>query len=149
MILRNFRKNKKKSIGAFVFLLLYSLLLFQDVVLNRVFCIKPEGTIDLEFAFMNYKCACPDNGLSCFQRDKLYHFNSEKWCCLDIPLGDSFLGRILPLEQKNFNLIFKSKIDIEEIFFFENQVCQIHHLLPYIRYLQVFPNFKLHSVLLC
>ena len=149
MILRNFRKYKKKSIGTFVFLLFYSLLLVQEVVLNRVLCIKSEGTVNLECTFLNYQCPCQDNWLASSNSGDVYSFKSEKMSALHIPLSETYLARILPSEQKNFNLVLKLKIDIEKIFYFENQECQIHHLLPYIRYLQVIPNFEPHFILLC
>lgn len=142
-------KLKKSRITIFLLIIVYSLLICQEAVLNRVLCVKSAGEVELECTFLNYQCPCQGNRSSTSDSEDLYSINVSESCSLHIPLSDSYLARILPSGQKIFKKFYDTEIYINAKLDFEDYICHIHHLLPYIRYLQIFPELNQYFILLC
>jgi hypothetical protein len=140
--------KKKRQITVLILILVYSLLLCQEVVLNRVLCVN-KGKVELECTFLNFQCPCQDKELSVSNDEDIFNFKVDENCHLHIPLAYSYLARILPSDQNIFYQLFSSEIYIKTRPNFENHIYQLHHLLPYIRYLQIFPYLDQYFILLC
>ena len=81
--------------------LIYLLFLGQEVVLTQVWCLKYNGTIDLEYTLFNYQCQCThthSGERSPYLRDSscsiVQSFPGE-YSCFNIPVENSRLVREL------------------------------------------------------
>lgn len=80
-------------------MLVYALLMFQEIAVNQVLCYKKDGTVNLELAVLSLKCICVEshdhadspsaspNPGKCSQ--SLCQYNN----CIDQPLNTSWLER--------------------------------------------------------
>jgi hypothetical protein len=50
--------KNKKTLTAILLMLVYALLLFQEIAVNQVLCYKKDGAVNLELAVLSFKCNC-------------------------------------------------------------------------------------------
>ena len=88
-------KNRKHWI-TIVVLLVYSFLMAEEIVLNQVLCYKYDGSVDLEFAFLGFKCMCHLHHSDLPQKtERGTVFFSENCCCFDLLIGNNLFERNL------------------------------------------------------
>jgi hypothetical protein len=142
MNISTYRSGKIKWIITAALVAVHSLLLFQDVTLNRVLCFKQDGAIDLEFACFDFRCICQDERSNCLharestdQKRRPYRLLPDCRHCLDVPVDGAYLERIVTSHIFDFIFSEQGAAEAETGAGYISVVCTVHHLLPPIRHL--------------
>lgn len=91
----------KKPLTAALLMLIYALLMFQEIVLNQVLCYKKNGAVNLELAVLSLNCDCieihdhPGSPSEPTPPGKCFQYSCEYKNCVDQPFNSSWLVRDL------------------------------------------------------
>ncbi|MCU0285215.1 MAG: hypothetical protein MUF15_02340 [Acidobacteria bacterium] len=90
--------KNKKTLSALLLILIYFVLMAQEIALNQVLCHKKNGSIDLELAVFSFNCLCVDiHEHSVSQECPDSHPDSQISCefrnCIDQPVTTAWLIR--------------------------------------------------------
>ena len=89
--------KNKKTLTAILLMLVYAVLMFQEIAVNQVLCYKINGTVNLELAVLNFKCNCfeihdhPSSNSS--DPSQCSQLSCQFNRCMDQPLNTSWLER--------------------------------------------------------
>jgi len=91
--------KNKKLLTAALLMLVYALLMFQEIAVNQVLCYKKDGTVNLELAVLSLKCICveshdhPGSPSASPNPGKCSQSLCQYSNCIDQPLNTSWLDR--------------------------------------------------------
>ncbi len=91
--------NNKKPLTATLLMLVYALLMFQEIAVNQVLCYKKNGAVNLELAVLNLKCNCfeihdhPVSPSASPNPGKCFQVSCQYSTCVDQPFNSSWLER--------------------------------------------------------
>jgi len=91
--------KNKKLLTAALLMLVYALLMFQEIAVNQVLCYKKDGTVNLELAVLSLKCICVEShdhpGSPSESQDpgKCAQSFCQYSNCIDQPFNTSWLER--------------------------------------------------------
>jgi hypothetical protein len=147
------RLFEKKSI--LFLLLIYMVFLGQEVVLTQVWCLKYDGTLDLEYSLFDYHCHCAhtcskDTNLS--SNDMAGSFVESfpgKTSCFNIPSENSRLVRMkTDTYNVDLNLVCSTVMDSESVDF--PLFCdQFYRIFPLSKFIYI-PDYRFPTdILLC
>jgi hypothetical protein len=99
--------RNRKTLSGILLIIVYALLVFQEVAVNQVLCYKENGRADLELAIFDLACEC--------REAHAFHHNSndgptcgDDSClsstCFDLPLNNSWLERNILAEPPEIKL---------------------------------------------
>lgn len=93
--------KNKKPLTAILLMLVYALLMFQEIAVNQVLCHKKNGAVNLELAVLSFKCNCfeihnhPTTPQHSPNPDQCSQFFCQLDNCIDQPVNTSWLVRDL------------------------------------------------------
>ncbi|MCK4762276.1 MAG: hypothetical protein KAW12_08780 [Candidatus Aminicenantes bacterium] len=155
---RKNRSTEKKFRAAALLLLVYALFLSQKILLNQVLCFKPDGSADVELAFLSFICDCKDE-----DHDHIHHgeeknesrYCSETGCCItsgccfDQPIEDSLLRRDKTAASPYPALSKVRSVQGEEKITLPNPCVSFLDLIPLSKFLEQVPFLKGKTIMLC
>ncbi|HLP58038.1 MAG TPA: hypothetical protein VK186_04375 [Candidatus Deferrimicrobium sp.] len=93
--------KNKKPLTAALLMLVYALLMFQEIAVNQVLCYKKNGAVNLELAVLSLNCDCfeihdhPGSSSETTSPGKCFQLSCEYKNCVDQPFNSSWLVRNL------------------------------------------------------
>ena len=143
---------KKGHLVAAVLLLVYSILIAEEILLNQVLCYKGDGSVDLEFAFCGFKCECPQLHSGHAKHGERLSFCLNDLCCFNLLTGNSLFDKEFNIKINSFKIVKLFDFTNEFILF---QLSKYNHfrsffkLLPLTKFLYSFSSHKNNVILNC